>query len=62
VNIIHVILTLKTVNSVTAHFILVEKVLPAVNGSKIRVYGAVKTVNGYIMTKLLSAYRPNYHR
>ena len=52
----------KTVNSVTAHFILVEKVLLAVNGLKIRVYGVVKIVNGYIKIKLLNAYRPNYHR
>ena len=41
--------TIKAAHSVIAHFILVGKVLLAGNGLKTKVYGVVKTVNGYTM-------------
>ena len=51
VNIILVINTIKVVNFVIVHFIHVGKVLPVGNGLKTKVYGVVKTVNGYTMIK-----------
>ena len=60
VNIIPVTDILRTVASVTAHSILVEKVQQEENGLKKREFGVVKTVNGFTTTKQLSAYRPSY--